>query len=250
MSAPIDRLARLHLAGDRPATTELARVAARMGVHPDSLWGCDPGLPSPPLSIPDFIDAHHVRLKTAALALGFRAHKAIPGKFLMACAKGDSAEHTVATCEITALMCSPVPALGLPIGVYDLSLHGYMPITCIDGTPHIPQTHSLTISLRPHPVDMRGLTDAQRLTLQHIKEDLGRTIGASTAKCGPLPPRFGTTRRSDRRVGPPQHLLYFCRMSWKGRAMSWYSSHNGNERGATVRCFPHIPRPMCIASPP
>lgn len=239
MGAPIDRLAHLHLAGDRAATKELARVAARMGVHPDSLWGCNPGLPPPPLTIPDFISAYRERLKVAAHALGFRAHKAIPGKFLMACAKGDAAEHTVATCEIVALMCSPVPALGLPIGVYDVSLHGHMPIIHIDGVPHIKGEHRMHVRVWPHPSDIGSVTDAQAQAINKIRTDLDRAVCATSSTSHHLYP----TRHPSVGASPsPRHC---CRLSWKKRPMSWYCTMKGNERGAHTRCFPHIPRPMC-----
>jgi hypothetical protein len=239
MGAPIDRLAHLHLAGDRAATKELARVAARMGVHPDSLWGCNPGLPRPPLTIPDFIAAYRERLKVAVRALGFRPHKAIPGKFLLGATKGDTAHGTEVSSEVIALMCSPLPHLGLPVGVYDVALHGRMPIIYIDGEPHIKGERKMYVSIGvPPPLSDLGYSEAQCLAVKALKENLERSVTTDTSTVSDFYfPRY--------RVGLPQNPKYYCRLSWKKRPMSWYCTMKGNERGAHTRCFPHVPRPMC-----
>lgn len=239
MSADIERWGMLVRGGDLAAKAVLEKYARWVGVHPDVLvWGCDPGLPSPPLTIPNFIARYREQLKAAAAKLGMHSYKTIPGKFLLA--SGDlGAKGSTASCEIVALMCSPAPALGLPDGAYDVSLYGHMPIIHIEGVPHIKGEHGLYVRVWPHLADLGAINEVQRHAVLKIQDDLDRTISAATSTSHPL----YTTRHP--KVGPPPHPKHCCRLSWKRRPMSWYCTMSGWKKGRRRYCFPYTPSPLC-----
>jgi hypothetical protein len=241
MSAPIDRLARLHLAGDRRATEELARQATRLGVHPDSLWGCDPGLPPPPPTLTAFVARYRQRLKAAATRLGMRPGKSVAGRYLLGCVKGDLTPTHAVDAEVVMVDCRAKPGLGLPAGSYKIAVRGKeMPIVSLDGVPHIKGETGMVVTIWPDLEPFGApVTNAQLTTLGKIREELTCVIGGNTAI---VPAQYHAGHRP---VGPPRHPLYYCRLSWRGRPMSWYCSMKGNERGSTRRCFPHVPHPLC-----